>query len=320
MRADVFTQRVFLVSPTGDHMAYAAPRDQLRVRGASGAEQVVENVRGQDVRFSADGRRLVTLRRLQEAGDLSEVLLLDLASGERRGLGQAYQPRWLEWVQDGVVVRHVDPLSNRPALTYFPLSGAPRRLVSRDDLGVRFTAASRGTRVLFFAGRSVLTVDVSGGQPADAGELESASTNMEMRPDGGEAAIVTGRGVHRWTPAGLQLIDPLPHVHTVWYAGDGRSLAYASPSRAVHVTGGLRHELHAPSTDLRALRFRRGGDGLVVVRGDRALLWRPAAGDLRTLATSGAGRTLHAADWFRGGTLMWTLGPLAAANARLPAS
>ena len=70
---------------------------------------------------------------------------------------------------------------------------------------------------------------------------------------------------------------------------------------------GQRHELHAPGHDLRAMRFRRGGDGLVVARGDRALLWRPGAGVVRVLATTPGGQQLRGADVYRGGVVLWTL-------------
>ena len=39
------------------------------------------------------------------------------------------------------------------------------------------------------------------------------------------------------------------------------------------------------------------------------MLWRPAAGELRTLATAPRGQQLRGADMYRGGTVLWTLKP-----------
>jgi hypothetical protein len=313
----LFTQRLFLVAPGGEHLVYAGHSGELRLRDAGGSERVIEGVRGRDVRFSADGRWLATLVELQRgaSGELADLVLLRLDREERRSLGRVYQPRWLEWVRGGVVVRHVDQLSNRPVLTFFPLAGESRQLVARDDLDGRFTAAARGTRVLFFAGREAFTVEVSGGAPASLGELPDHAFNMEMSPDGSQAAIATSSELVRWTAAGFETLEKNVRAHSIWYSPDGSQLAYASTSEAVVLTGdGQRHELHAPGSDLRALRFRRGGDGLVVTRGDRALLWRPAAHDLSTLATSPPGRSLSGADIYRGGTVLWTRDLAAAAE------
>ncbi len=306
---EVFSQRAFLASPDGEHLVHAGAGGELRVLGAGG-ERVIERAGGRDVRFSADSRRLATTVAVQGAsGELYEVVVIDLAAHrDRVVLGQVHQPRWLEWVRDGVVVSHIDPTSRRAALTYFPLAGSPRQLVSREDLSVRFTAAARGSRVMFFAGVEAFTVEVSGGEPTAAGKLPLAPTNVEMSPDGSQVAIATPGQVHRWTAAGLELLESSLSVHTVWYSPDGRDLAYASASGAVLLTAsGQRHELHAPGHDLRAMRFRRGGDGLVVARGDRALLWRPAAGILRTLATAPGGQQLRGADVYRDGVVLWTL-------------
>jgi hypothetical protein len=305
----VLTQRKFLVSPAGSHLAYAAGGG-LRVLGPGSSEQIIERVGGRDVRFSADGRHLAALAAVQEeAGELARIVLLDVAGDRRRALGQVYQPRWMEWVKGGVVVSHVDPLTSRPALTYFPLAGSERQLVSRDGIEARFTAAASGTRVMFFAGGQIFTIDVTGGEPRHAGDLPGLVHNVEMAPDGSEAAIATHRALHRWR-AGTTELEPLEterQIHTVWYSASGLALAFASTERATLLTGGRRHEIGAPEGNLVAMRFQRGGDGLVVVRGDQVLLWRPAAGAIRTLATSQPGHDLRGADHFRGGTVLWTV-------------
>ncbi len=174
---------------------------------------------------------------------------------------------------------------------------------------------------MFFAGVEAFIVEVTGGEPTAAGKLPLSPLNVEMSPDGSQAAIATPGQLHRWSAAGLEQLESSRSMHTVWYSPDGRDLAYASPDGAVLLTAtGQRHELHAPAHDLHALRFRRGGDGLVVVRGDRAMLWRPAAGELRTLATAPAGQQLRGADVFRGDTVLWTLKPETAPPAQQKAA
>jgi WD40 repeat protein len=313
MGGPLFTQRVFLVAPDGRHLAYAGHGGRLRLRGPDGRERVVERVNERDVRFSADSRHLATLVTVQpaESGEMAALTVFELGApaAEPAVLGMVYQPKWLEWVRGGVVVNHVEPLSNRPVLTYFPLSGRPRQLVSRDDLAPRFTAAASGTRVMFFAGHEIFTVDAIGGEPSAAGKLDGTVVNVEMSPDGSQAAIASYGKLQRWSAAGLEVLEAnQTTVHTIWYSPDGRDLAYASFDRAVLLTdGGQRHELRAPSHDLQALRFRRGGDGLVVVRGRQAMLWRPHRRDLRTLASAPDGQALRGADLYRGGTVLWTL-------------
>src|SRR5437762_3314368 len=53
------SQRRFLVSPDGRHLAWADTRTgDLRVRDRSGAETAIPGVHGGDARFSADGSKL----------------------------------------------------------------------------------------------------------------------------------------------------------------------------------------------------------------------------------------------------------------------
>ncbi|HTE56904.1 MAG TPA: hypothetical protein VK698_38895 [Kofleriaceae bacterium] len=308
--AEVFSQRVFLVSPGGRHLVHATADRALRVRGER-REHVIDRAGERDVRFSADGRRMAALQE-SGSGGMSTVVLLDLDRDVERPLGQVYWPRWMEWVERGVVVAHLDVASKRPTLTYFPLDGQPRVLVSREGIEARFTAASRGTRVMFFGGpadhRRIYTVEVDGGEPRVVGTLPDPAWNVEMAPDGREAAIVTHGALHRWTAGGpLEQLDRGRIIHTVWYSPDGAALAYASSERAtVLLPGGVRRDLDAPGGDLRALRFRRDGEGLVAVRGDTALAWLPATGEIRVLAAARPGETLQGADVYRGGVVLWT--------------
>jgi hypothetical protein len=321
--SDVFTQRLFLVSPDGSALVYTADQRHLRLRGPGG-ERVIDRAADRDVRFSADGRWLATLRGTppgfprtpanQAVGqpiaggtgaDLT-VAVFDVRGGEPRALGTVHHPSWMEWVKDGVVVSHHEPVSFQQILTYFPLEGGPRVLVSGRSLDARFTAAARGTRVLFFNVTEVFSVDVTGGEPVAAGKLPTPVWNVEMSPDGNEAAIVTHNALQRWRPDGIEPIESGRTIHTVWYSPGGKALAYAANDEAVVLAGGKRHALPAPASDLRALRFRHGGDGLIAVRGDAAILWRPATGDQHVLAQTDAEWTLQAADVYRGGTVLWT--------------
>ena len=315
-----FSQRLLMAAPDGEHLLYAAARGQLRVRGPAGDEFPVDRVEERDARFSADSRWLATVTAIGPDEDVrADVTVVDVTGHRRRSLGQVDRPMWLEWVRDGVVVLHVDAASGQQALTYLPLAGRPRLLVTGHDLVPRFTAAARGTRVMYFIDTDVFTMDVTGGEPERAGTLPDTAPNVEMSPDGSQAALATSTRLYRWTEArGLEVLQDGEEIHTVWYSPGGHELAYASRSAAVVLTdGGKRHELRAPGNDLAGLRFRRGGDGLVVVRGDRVLLWRPAASELRTLAVGPPGQTVRAADVFAGGTALWTTTaapPVPAAN------
>jgi hypothetical protein len=304
--ADTFSQRRLLVGPGGRTLVYAGPGGQLRVRGPGG-EVAIERVNGRDARFSPDGRLLAVMQ-ARPGGESWSVMLFAADGTGGRELGRVRQPGWVEWVEGGVVVTDVDQARSGAALRYFPLAGKARLLVSHRSMGERFTAASRGTRVLFFVDLDVLSVDVNGGEPRRVGRLPHVAWNVEMKPDGSEAAIVAGRKLYRWTPSGMELLETSRPIHTVWYSDDGESLAYASLDRATLVTGGRRRELRAqPGAELRSLRFRRGGDGLVAVRGGEVLLWRPDAADpVRVLARSRAGQTLLGADAFEAGPVLWT--------------
>ncbi|HEU5055721.1 MAG TPA: hypothetical protein VFU21_04325 [Kofleriaceae bacterium] len=305
---DTFTQRLFLASPRGTYLAWADSRGDLHLRAGKGRERVIKGVGGRDARFSADERWLATSRSDGTATDF-DIVVVDTASGDRRVIGSTGRPEWMEWVKDGVVVSHVVS-GDEIAITYLPLDrGEPVVVASGKpaDLSTRFTTARLGHRAMYFFQKRAFVVDVRS-PDADArevGQLPSAVDNVEMAPDGSEAALVlSGSGVHRWKDGGELTQVGTEAAHTVWYSADGAMLAWASSDKAVVLAGGSKHELTAPEYDLNAMRFR--GAELVVSMGSRALLWNPATGAKNVIGRSPKGQTVQAADVYQGGVVVWT--------------
>lgn len=308
--SEIFTQRLYLASPGGAYLAYAHGKSgALHVRDRRGRERTIARVYGRDVRFSADERTLATVR--SPAGGGVEVVIMDLATGKLRALGAIHEVTWLEWVADGVVASHVDPETRLPVITLYPLDGEPRVIADGIGLDKRFTTARRGSRVLYFVEKRAYVVDTAdaAAEPVLIGELPAALNNAEMAPDGSEAAIVTTSGLYRARGAelALELLSSDASVHTVWYSGDGSQLAYASPSEAVVLAGEARHAFAAADYDLSAMRFRAGGDGLVLAVGRKAIHWRPDTDARTVLADAGADRTMQGADVYDGGVVTWSL-------------
>lgn len=303
---DTFTQRLFIASPGGSYLAWSDPDSgALRVRGGA-RERVIEQVAGRDARFSPDESHLAAVRTGERGG--TEVVVLDLASGEVARLGAVGAPLWMEWVAGGVVVSHQD--KDKVTISYLPLEGGKPTTVASgaaSDLAGRFTTARRGHRAMYFFQRRAYVVDVEAAE-ADArevGELTASIDNAEMAPDGSEAAVVVvGGGIYRWQE-GRQLVQlGMEAAHTIWYSADGKQLAYATTDKAVVLADGTRRELAAKDYDLSAMRFH--GDQLVVSMGSRALLWNPKTGTTRLLARSPKGQTVQAADLYQGGLVLWT--------------
>lgn len=306
---EIFTQRLYLASPGGTYLAYAQGKSgALRVRDQRGRERVIARVFGRDARFSADERFLATVRSPEGGG--VELVVMDLATGKLRALGAINQASWMEWVADGVVASHVDPETRLPVIKLYPLAGEPRVLADGIGLGLRFTAARRGSRVLYFVEKRVYVLDTAdaAAEPLLVGELPAAANNVEMSPDGSEAAIVTGAGLYRAHGAelALELTASDTAIHTVWYSDDGGQLAYAGSAEAVVLTGSTRHSLEAKDYDLTAMRFRAGGGGLVLAVGRKAIHWRPDTDTRTVLADAGEGRTMQGAEVYAGGVVLWS--------------
>lgn len=303
---DTFTQRIFLASPGGTYLAWSDPdTGTLHVRGGA-RERVIPQVAGRDARFSPDDSHLAAVTTGERGA--TEVVVLDLASGELAHLGAVGAPLWMEWVVGGVVVSHQD--KDTVTISYLPLEGGKPTTVARgaaSDLGGRFTTARRGHRAMYFFQRRAYVVDVEAAE-ADAREVGALTANIdnaEMAPDGSEAAVVVvGGGIYRWKEGGELVQLATDAAHTVWYSADGKQLAYASSDKAVVLADGTRRELAAKDYDLAAMRFH--GDQLVVSMGTRALLWNPRTGTTRLLARSANGQTVQAADVYQGGLILWT--------------
>jgi hypothetical protein len=304
---DTFTQRLFLASPRGTYLAWADSRGDLHLRGGKGRDRVIKGVGGRDARFSADERWLATSRSDGTATDF-DIVVVDTASGDRRVIGSTGRPEWMEWVKDGVVVSHVVS-GDEIAITYLPLDGGEPVVVASGkpaDLATRFTTARLGHRAMYFFQKRAYVVDVQAAE-ADAravGDLASSVDNVEMAPDGSEAALVIGGAVYRWQQGGELAQVGTEAAHTVWYSADGAMLAWASTDKAVVLAGDRKHELTAPDYDLHAMRFR--GAELVVSMGSRALLWNPTTGAKNVIGRSPKGQTVQAADVYQGGVVVWT--------------
>lgn len=306
--SDTFTQRLFLASPGGSYLAWADPKSgAIKVRDRRGRVRSIAGSSGYDVRFSADDRSLAAIRaQAGTGGTKTDVLIVDLATGKERVLGEAGLALWLEWVKDGVVVSHDE--GDQRFITYLPLEGKPVLVArgSKTDLENRFTTSKRGFRAMYFFQKRAFVVDVQASE-ADArevGTLAGAVNNAEMAPDGSEAAMVVGGGVFRWKEGGELTQVGTEAAHTVWYSADGAMLAWASLDKAVVVTGDTQHEITTDQYDLNAMRFH--GDQLIVSMGGKALLWNPGTGARKVLGQSGKGQTVQAADIYQGGVVLWT--------------
>jgi len=303
---DTFTQRLFLASPGGSYLAWADSKGALHLRDRKGRERVIAGVGGRDARFSADERHLATSRQDGTATGF-DILVVDTASGDRRVLGSVGRPEWIEWVKDGVVVSSVES-ADKVAITYLPLEGKPVQVASGApaDLATRFTTARLGFRAMYFFQKKAFVVDVQA-EEADArevGELTGGVDNVEMAPDGSEAAMVVGGAVYRWKDGGELVQVGTDAAHTIWYSADGSKLAWAGFEKAVVFEGDSKHELTTGSYDLNAMRFH--GDQLVVSMGSQAILWNPETGARKVLGQSGKGQTVQAADIYQGGVVLWT--------------
>ena len=305
---DDFTQRVFLASPGGGYLAWSDSKSGgVLVRDRRGRQRTIQRAFGHDYRFSADDRYLAAVRAVSgDNGTKTEVVVLDLVTGEEKLVGEVGLALWLEWVKDGVVVSHDE--GDKRVITYLPRDGKPVQVASgaKTDLEFRFTTARRGHRAMYFFQKRAYVVDVEAAE-ADArevGALLGSVDNTEMAPDGSEAAMVIGGAVYRWKEGGELVQVGMEAAHTVWYSADGAMLAWASLEKAVVMDGETKHELSTTDYDLHAMRFR--GAELVVSMGGRALLWNPKTGAKNVIGKSAKGHTVQAADLYQGGVVLWT--------------
>lgn len=308
-----FTQRGYLASPGGRFVAFAGDHGELVLMDRAGHRIRVDNVFERDVRFSTDGRYAATV-----AGIDADVTVIDLKTGDQRKLGRVREADWLEWTRDGVVVSQAGADAAHRLLSYFPLDGEMRTLARVDGAGMlRFTTARTGSRVVYFAYDAVAghtdiyEVDTAvAGHPIHLGQVSGFVNNAEASPDGREVAITSSAGLYRISGSEKPrlIAGTGSTIHTVWFSPDGTQLAYAFPGNAtvVDLATDRSYELSSANDTLRALRFSQLGRGLVVVRGNRVLLWHPREGKTRVLASAPPNKVILGADRFAGGTIVWS--------------
>ncbi|MCA9621566.1 MAG: hypothetical protein KC731_21235 [Myxococcales bacterium] len=292
------SQRRFLVSPNGQHLAHAATGGRaVVVRAAGGGEHRLPLADVLDFRFTGDGRLV--------ASSAGEQASLDLATGAVEHLGRLDGVRWMEPCRDGVVllrkVAGADRISRLDGQGRVAEVAEPTRVT-------RLMAARDGTRVAYTTPWQLHAVDFADRVPKakllgmTAGEVH----NGEMSADGSQIAIVNHRALMvaegdgpprtAWVEAG---------IFAVWI--EGEALVAASPKRAFFRKPGGDLELSG-QVGLRNLRFARdGGGGVVLVRERSMLRWLPGRepSHLASMSKERQGFLLAAQRW-AGGDVMWT--------------
>ena len=310
------SQRRFVVSPDGSVLAYVhAPTGALHLRYASGFEAVVSGVHSRDFRFSPDGRRVAILSGDRPPGgeDLIDeplrdrVEVLDVMTGDRRVLGEVPRSKWVEWVRDGIVVEHGATSVPDEALTFFALDGTPRVLVTDTQIH-RFTAASRGSRVVWFAPHWMYRIDLddpSGTIERVTGNTEAVN-NAELSPDGSRLVWLTWRAVYTLDEGDVpRELEAGKAYHSLWFSRDGSTLLYASEDEVVW-TGpdGRTLRYGGASAPILSARFRRDAPGVIVARRDAVVAWDPISATAIRLAVGDGEADIEAADVYRGSAVV----------------
>lgn len=298
------TQRRYQVSPDARVLAYAVPStDEVRLLRRDGAELVIPGVGERDLRFSPDGRLLAVVTGGHPASPIRRV---DLRTFAAETWAELLEPSWIEYCADGLVVLHAADSGRGHALTLLPWSGAPRRLADIGWSG-RFVTAKAGTRVVYFAGEEVWSLDTARQDPPRlVARTRSPVRNAEMSPDGRRVACATDAALLIMEgDAAPTVLDEQPGIHSVWFSRDGAALTWASPLDATLRRGDEQRRLKAPRGDLATLRFVQAGEGLVVTRGREVLLWTPAL-DREEVITRVEGEvSLLGADLCAAGVVLW---------------
>jgi hypothetical protein len=159
---------------------------------------------------------------------------------------------------------------------------------------------------VYVAGSEVWSVDGPGATPKKL--VDADVTNLEMSPDGRAVALATSQGVQLYEgDAATPRVWTESGVHSVWFSRGGE-LAWASPDVACWWYGGVERRLVPVTSEgrLAALRFLRGGAGIVLSRGADVVRWSPDLEE-ETVLTSNEdpNRTLLGADVFGGGIVLW---------------
>lgn len=292
------TQRRFQVSSEGRFLALTGVQDRAcRVydRGVEVAR--LEGVGGSDYRFLPGQKSLAAV-----VGD--DVFRLDLHPYAVRRWGTVEGPLWIEASALGLVVLH-HAEGGGHALSLLPWSG-PQRLLAKVPVVSQFVTAKAGSRLVYATPDELFDLELRAAEaPRSLGPLSGPVTNGEMAPDGGRFAFTSGQGlflgegsepVRRRSDNGL--------LHTIWFAPDGRSFAWAGNDEAHWEHDGETRSLPSSGGMLQTLRFLQAGVGLIVARGQEVLLWTPHADRVDLLATV-PGDALAGADLCRFGLVVW---------------
>src|SRR5438552_17908953 len=91
------SQWIFRASPDGGQLGYLTPDSgMLHLRDRNGSERTLAGVYSNDWRFSPDGARVAAI---VGTGFLRSIVVLDLASGSARAIGQSTLGARVEWTK-----------------------------------------------------------------------------------------------------------------------------------------------------------------------------------------------------------------------------
>jgi hypothetical protein len=292
----IASQRRYLVSHDGDHLAHAvAGGDTLVVhahRTGRVKRIVVPGLR--DFRFTDGSRALV-------ASGKDRQIRLTLGNGIIRKVGDVSGVQWLEPCREGLVLLRDHAGSQRVSLLGW--SGSHRELAEATGIS-RVMAARGGTRIAYVVGHDVVGLDANDPTSRVVGRTQSPVRNGEMAADGSRLVVASDKALYEAT--GERPLKPIwveGNVHAVWLDGD--DLLAASHRTALFMRG--RAKLALPgSGKLANVRFARdGGGGAMLARGRDVLRWRPGKRP-EVIASVAPGVTLLGGQVWSGGTLLWT--------------
>jgi hypothetical protein len=298
------SQRRFLVSPDARMLAYTSPGKQLlTLMRRDGASLVITGVENQEIRFSPDAKTFAAVRWVENKRRVERVDLTKLTIEPWADLSSVF---WMEFSGDGLVVLHAEEGSSDRCFTLLPWSGEPRLLGRTNAWVSRFVAAKATSRVAYFSGYDIVSIDGLGGAPETIAVTNTFVTNAEMSPDGRTIVLTGGQGTFRVEGDGpLERLDANPS-HTIWFARDGQSFVWANPSGVVWQKGSERRVLASePNATINAARYLPASPGLIVSRGRDLLRWNPERSEVEVLASAEPSREMLGADVFGGGLVLW---------------
>ena len=283
------SQRRFLVSPDARSLAYTSPDKQtLEVVRRDGGRVSMGGAGNQELRFSPDGRTLAAAHFHERAVRIERINLARLTAERWADLPSVV---WIEFCARGLVVLHHGEGSGARAFTLLPWSGEPRQSWRPTGSSRGSWSAKSGTRLVFFRGNDVMSIDVAaGGEPQKLGRTRVLVTNAEMSPDGRVFVVATEEEAYVCEGEGPLVPLDGADVHTVWFARDGLSFVWANSQQVTWQSGAETRKLEAAEgKPIWAARYLAASPGLVVSRGRDLLRWNPAPGRARLARERGRG-------------------------------